>query len=335
MFSAIITNDGVCMLITPIIVKTCLERNLDPFPFLVAICTSANVGSAATLSGNPQNILIGHLSKIYLRSKITWLEFLALCLPAAVVGLLLNTGLLLLYYRKTIKEGMPILYEQIHVKKVEAPESMKEKIFRWIQIILTILVIIALILCFAMGLSVEIVAFVGSVLLVIVDTIFSQDPETAKALLYAVQWDVIIVFSSLFIVVHAFNLTKLPHNLWVLCYPIMRAPLWGVSFFSLILILLSTLVSNVPVVLMVAPEIGSKLAWVILSFAITVGGNFTLISSAANIIVDEKANNANPRLRLDAWKYFKFGFVATVVVTLVGIYIVLLVGKLYGYQLQL
>src|SRR5690554_1795739 len=121
------------MLVTPIVVKVCLETRIDPFPFLVAICTSANIGSGATLSGNPQNILIGHLSKVYLYQKITWLEFLMLCLPGAIVGLLINTGLLVLYYRKDINrvQGNSLLTDQekdLTFATEDEPATTKESI---------------------------------------------------------------------------------------------------------------------------------------------------------------------------------------------------------------
>lgn len=320
------------MLITPLVVKTCLKKGIDPFPFLVAICTSANVGSGAVLSGNPQNILIGHLSQVYLYRKITWLEFLALSLPAGVVGLLLNTGLLVLYYKNDVNVKHHVAYVEHALKQEPEPATYKHKILYWVQTILTIIVMVAFIICFAMGLSIELVTLLGSIMLVIVDTIFNQDANIPKILFAAIQWDVILVFGALFIVVHVFNGTHFPHTLWTLAYPLMTHPYWGVAFFSVILIFLSTLVSNVPVVMMVGPEMKSKLAWVILAWAITVGGNFAIISSAANIIVDEKANSINGTLRLEAWKYFKFGIVTTTIVALSGSYIIYGLGQLYGYD---
>jgi Na+/H+ antiporter NhaD/arsenite permease-like protein len=199
---------------------------------------------------------------------------------------------------------------------------------------LTAFMMIIFVITFAMGLSVEVVTLLGSIFLVVVDTIVEQDIEVPKKLFRAIQWDVIMVFGALFIVVHTFNQTQIPRYLWSSCYFLMKLSVWGPAFFSVVLILLSTLVSNVPVVLMVAPEMKSKLAWIVLSWAITVGGNFTIISSAANIIVDEKANSLCPKLRLGSWNYFKFGAFSTFIVTLCGTYLIILIGKMYDYNLE-
>lgn len=240
---------------------------------------------------------------------------------------------------------MPIVYNHITDKDEGDKEAQtpgepqktttKQRILSWIQTSLSTLVMTGFIISFAFGLSVEIVTLLGSILLVIVDTIVTQDGETAKKLFSSIQWDVILVFAALFIVVHTFNFTRVPHFVWEFCYPLMQVPIAGISFYALVLILLSTLVSNVPVVLMVAPEMKSKLSWIILAWAITVGGNFTVISSAANIIVDEKANSMSPRLRLSLWRYSKFGIPATIIVAMVGTYLILALGHAYGYELEL
>ena len=57
--SAVFSNDVVCLASAPVIAQACLRRRLDPVPFLLALACAANVGSAATLIGNPQNMLIG------------------------------------------------------------------------------------------------------------------------------------------------------------------------------------------------------------------------------------------------------------------------------------
>jgi Na+/H+ antiporter NhaD/arsenite permease-like protein len=202
------------------------------------------------------------------------------------------------------------------------------------QQLLTVGVMVLFVITFALGLSVEVVTLLGSIFLVVVDTICEQNIEVPKRLFKAIQWDVIMVFGALFIVVHTFNQTQIPRYMWSSCYKLMKMAVLGPSFFSLVLILLSTLVSNVPVVLMVAPEMHSKLAWIVLSWAITVGGNFTIISSAANIIVDEKANSLCPKLRLGSWPYFKFGSVSTVIITIIGTYLIMLIGTLYEYRLE-
>ena len=229
------------------------------------------------------------------------------------------------------------MYELIDSELAEdnEPTNLKERMLLKLQQVLTIVIMTVFIITFALGLSVEVVTLLGSIFLVIVDTICERDIEVPKRLFRAIQWDVIMVFGALFIVVHTFNMTQIPRFLWALSVPLMKLQVVGPSFFAFALILLSTLVSNVPVVLMVAPEMKSKLAWIVLSWAITVGGNFTIISSAANIIVDEKANTMSPHLRLGSWDYFKFGVTSTILVTITGTYLLIAIGQgIFGYTLE-
>jgi Na+/H+ antiporter NhaD/arsenite permease-like protein len=79
--SAVLANDIVCLAVAPLLVEGCLRRKLDPLPFLLALACAANVGSAATLIGNPQNMLIGQTL------RLSFVGFLADALVPAIVGL--------------------------------------------------------------------------------------------------------------------------------------------------------------------------------------------------------------------------------------------------------
>ncbi len=62
--SAVFSNDIVCLAMTPVVLRLCLQRGLPPVPFLVGLACAANIGSAATLIGNPQNMLIGSVLQL-------------------------------------------------------------------------------------------------------------------------------------------------------------------------------------------------------------------------------------------------------------------------------
>jgi Na+/H+ antiporter NhaD/arsenite permease-like protein len=94
--SALLVNDTVCLLITPLVVAVIVRGRLPLFPYLMASATSANIGSVATLVGNPQNMIIGHLS------HIPFLRFSASLLPVAAVGLLINYVVLRVGFRKVL-----------------------------------------------------------------------------------------------------------------------------------------------------------------------------------------------------------------------------------------
>jgi len=102
--SAFITNDAVCIFITPLIVKVCQKYGLPGGPFLIALGTSANIGSAATITGNPQNALIA------IKGHISYVDFAKYMMPISFIGLAINYGFLVLMYwrslaRAAVKNG--------------------------------------------------------------------------------------------------------------------------------------------------------------------------------------------------------------------------------------
>jgi len=92
--SALFTNDTCCVVLTEFILKVARQNNLPPQPFLLALATSSNIGSAATPIGNPQNLVIA------VESGISFGQFLLGVFPAMIVGVLTNAAILLLYFWK-------------------------------------------------------------------------------------------------------------------------------------------------------------------------------------------------------------------------------------------
>ena len=92
--SAFITNDAACLVVTPLILKEFIKQKRDRWellPLCLGIATSANIGSAATIFGNPQNAFIASTAKVSL------LEFFIAELPAAILGLIINVVLIYLF----------------------------------------------------------------------------------------------------------------------------------------------------------------------------------------------------------------------------------------------
>jgi uncharacterized membrane protein SirB2 len=96
--SALLVNDTICLMLTPLVVAVIRRGKLPLLPYLIALATSANIGSAATLVGNPQNMIIGHLS------RISFPEFSRALLPVAIVGLAINFLILRFGFRKMLRE---------------------------------------------------------------------------------------------------------------------------------------------------------------------------------------------------------------------------------------
>lgn len=101
LLSALLVNDTVCLFATPLVVRICAAARLPFSPFLLALASSANIGSAATLVGNPQNMIIGGMS------GLGFLPFMAAALPAVGVALAINVGLLWALFRGRLPARMP------------------------------------------------------------------------------------------------------------------------------------------------------------------------------------------------------------------------------------
>jgi Na+/H+ antiporter NhaD/arsenite permease-like protein len=94
--SALLVNDTICLMLTPLVVAVIRRGKLPLLPFLIALATSANIGSVATLVGNPQNMIIGHFS------SIPFSEFAYSLAPAALVGLAINFAIVSFGFRKVL-----------------------------------------------------------------------------------------------------------------------------------------------------------------------------------------------------------------------------------------
>ncbi len=105
--SALVTNDAVCVLGTPIVVSWIKRRRLPAFPFLLALATAANTGSVATLVGNPQNMLCASLGGLEYR------PYLAHMLPVALVALAINHALIAWLFRGPLRLAEEAVPQQL------------------------------------------------------------------------------------------------------------------------------------------------------------------------------------------------------------------------------
>lgn len=296
--SAFLVNDTVCIFLTPVVIAICRRTNLPMGPYLIALATSANIGSSATLVGNPQNMIIGSLSHMAFAKFLYYSGF------AAAAGLAINTVLLCWYYRHSLPK------ELVTTTTEEAKVDHQR-----LQIVggVTLLVITG----FFAGLHLGYTAVAGSLILILSER---KDPREAFS---RVDWALLVFFCSLFIVTVALEKTGLIRQSWLALSPYIHLEnLQGVCMFSGFMAFGSQVVSNVPMVLLTGPyllQINSDFGWVLLAFVTTIAGNLTLIGSVANIIVAEKARDY---YRLGFWEYLRFGFLSTLLVLVVGVGII-------------
>jgi Na+/H+ antiporter NhaD/arsenite permease-like protein len=295
LLSALITNDAVCVLGAPLVVRLIQRHRLPALPFLLAVATGANTGSVATLVGNPQNMLCGLLGGLDYR------QHLLLMLPVAVVGLALNQALLHWSFRAVLAEA-----------RLGAPEPMTAFSARSR---LTLLVIGGSVLAYLLGGDLAWTAAGGFVALMLVHRTDTRD------LWPRIDWALLIFFGGLFVVVAGFSASGAPALLFAR-FPLAageHGPL-GWLRLSSIFLLGSNLVSNVPFILVVKDQMASlgdpRFGWELLTMASTFAGNLTLLGSVANIIVAEAGRDVGG---IGFWQHLRVGLPLTLLTTLLGL----------------
>jgi Na+/H+ antiporter NhaD/arsenite permease-like protein len=254
------------------------------------------VGSVATITGNPQNIIIGSLS------QIAYLPFAARLAPVALIGLALNFAVVALVYRSTLRDtGDPSPPEN---------EPPRPRVYQGLLIKSMTMTMITVGL-FLAGQPIALVALIAAAVLML-------ERVRPERVYRSVDWPLLVMFCGLFVVVHAFEVNVV--RTWGLesWHALLDSPVVMVSGLS---VALSNLVSNVPAVLLFKPlmELMPKpeLAWLSLAMSSTLAGNLTLLGSVANLIVVENARRAG--IELSFGEYLKVGIPLTFLTTLTGI----------------
>ena len=299
--SALLVNDTICLMLTPLVVAVIRRGKLPLLPFLIALVTSANIGSVATLVGNPQNMIIGHFS------RIPFSEFARSLAPAAVVGLTINFGIVSFGFRKVLREAA-ISREPHPIQKLD----------RGLFAIVCI-VFVSIFVCFLAGLNLAWTALAGAALVMVLAR------RDTHEVLKLVDWHLLVFFAALFVVVEGLSDTGLPDAIYRHLQPIFganaTAQAWNLSWFS---VAGSNIFSNVPFVLMAGKWIphfaDPALMWKVLALATTFAGNLTIVGSVANMIVVESARE---HLEIGFWDYARFGIPITILTTVAGTFVLL------------
>jgi Na+/H+ antiporter NhaD/arsenite permease-like protein len=276
--SAVLANDVVVFAMTPMLAIGLLRRGLDPRPFLIALMAAANAGSAATIIGNPQNILIGQFG------GLDFVRFLAVCGPPAGAALLVTFLVVLLVWRRRFALHDPRVQ---HAPSAEATRSSLDRGGMTKGLVATA----ALLALFATPLP-----HVEGVLLVAGALLISRRLSTRR-ILGLVDWHLLVLFAALFMVTHAFDLTGLPDRL----IDALAAHGWPVAsawVLGPLVVLGSNSIGNVPLVMLllqILPEAGPDRLY-FLALVSTLAGNLLLVGSLANIITVERARDVGVEL---------------------------------------
>jgi len=291
-FSAFLVNDAICLVMAPLVLELALGLGRNPVPYLLAVAMASNVGSTATITGNPQNMMIGSFS------QIPYTQFATALAPVALIGLVLTIALLALLHRGEMRgAGLRPRLPRVKANRMLVARSL----------VATALVMA---LFFAGQPPAEAAIVVGALLLL--------TRRVKSARVYAeVDWSLLLMFAGLFIIVAGAERELLrPQTVAA----VGRLHLDAVPVLGVVAAVLSNVVSNVPAVLLLKPFVAAlpdhDRAWLVIAMASTLAGNFTVLGSIANLIVVERA--ARRGIAIGFWDHFRVGAPLTVLTLAVG-----------------
>ncbi len=292
-FSAFLVNDAICLVLAPLVADLTVGLRRNPMPYLLAVAMASNVGSTATITGNPQNIMIGSFS------QIPYAAFAVSLAPVALAGLVLTVLLLALLYRDEFRGGARL-----------EPRRPRVRANRVLVLRALGATAVLVALFFAGQPPAKAAIIIGALLLL--------TRRVKSVRVYAeIDWSLLLMFTGLFIIVAGAERVLLTP---AIVQDVGRLHLASIPVLSLLTAVLSNLVSNVPAVLVLKPFIAAlpdqATAWKVVAMASTLAGNFTVLGSIANLIVVEKA--AQRGIVIGFRDYFRVGAPLTVLTILLG-----------------
>ncbi len=294
LLSAFLVNDAICLVMTPLVLDVVERLKRNPLPYLLAIAMASNIGSVATITGNPQNIIIGSLS------GIPYAAFAAALAPVAAFGLIVTFLLIAVVHRAEFFDG------------ALAKTPLRRPRYHAALLIKTVLVVAIMVILFFLGQPVAKVAILGGAFLLL-----TRRVRPGK-IYREIDWPLLIMFAGLFIVVAGLEKTVIRPHLPLL---IGSLRLDDMAWLGVVTAVLSNIVSNVPAVLVLKPFVTElhdpQRAWLVVAMAATFAGNFTLVGSVANLIVAQRAKARG--VEVDFRSYFLIGAPLTVITIAAGL----------------
>ena len=291
--SAFLVNDAICLVMTPIVMQVVRALDRNPLPYLVAVATASNCGSVATITGNPQNMVIGALS------RIPYPAFTAALAPVAAFGLV------------AVVVAVRLVYAEEFASTGELEPHLYRGRMHPGQVVKASLVCLALAVAFFAVAPPAKAAILGGAFLLVTRAI------KPRRIYRELDGPLLILFAGMFVVVAGAEKALLTPDRIAIAKALGLDAVWRLSLFTAVL---SNIVSNVPAVLALRPFVPTfadpERAWLVVAMSSTLAGNFTLLGSVANLIVAEQARADGAPISF--WAYFKVGAPLTAVTLAAG-----------------
>jgi Na+/H+ antiporter NhaD/arsenite permease-like protein len=292
-FSAFLVNDAVCLVMTPLVIEVTRSLRRDPIPYLLAVAMASNVGSTATITGNPQNMIVGAVS------RIPYTEFAAALAPVALAGIVLVFAVLAALWFHEFRQSTQL------AAKPRSPRIHKP------QLIKAVLVTLSVIAAFFAGVPVAMAAFLAGALLLVTRAI------KAHKVYQEIDGSLLLMFAGLFVVVAAAEKVLLSAEL---VGAVQSSHFANTYILTADTAVLSNIISNVPAVLALKPFVlglaDQHRIWLVIAMSATLAGNLTPVGSVANLIVAERARAAG--IHISLWTYCRAGIPLTLLTLALG-----------------
>lgn len=301
--SALMLNDAVVLILTPAVIRCCRELRAEPIPFLIGVFVSANIGSCATIVGNPQNAYIATYA------GIGFMDFTMEMLPMAIVCLFVSIIMMLALFNGKLSLN----------PTVSEPPRINDRPRLYVTVAIAACTILMFALSNTMNLELSTIAMIGGCLALSVAS--TKGIGTFATVVRRVDWKVLMFFIGLFVIMAGAVSSGLVEGIASM-FPGFSDGAPSPLELTVFSVILSNLISNVPSVILIGDMIpyASPSLWLILSASSTLAGNLTLIGAAANVIVSEEAEKEG--IRFDFRKYLMTGIPVSMV-TLAVMYVFL------------
>ncbi len=329
--SALILNDTVVLLFTPIIVRSCAMMKVDPVPYLISEALAANVGSVATEIGNPQNAYIA------MASGISFVEFSLKLVPVTAVCLALSILIAYVFFKNELSKPIAVpklseggnspspgrkgeakngMWSLVHAMRLEELGKMRERGLPYIALGTLGCVFVGFCAGPQLGMPISMIAVLGAVVLLFVTPVFSKIKP--NKVLQSVDWTVLLFFVGLFVVLRGVADSGLL-SVFEDGFDTASGGRSGeTTWLYVICSVLSNLISNVPAVMLLAGSVPmTHEAWIALAASSTLAGNATILGAAANIIVAESASKMG--VEVGFWRFMKVGMPVTLATLFVSL----------------
>ncbi len=299
--SALFINDTICLLFTPLLLTALSKTSLNPVPFLIALATSSNIGSVVTLTGNPQNMIVGVLS------GWSYWKFCLYMLPIGCLALILNVTVIYFFFRKDLAQrGFDHL--DLSVPLLDGDLMTRLGI-----------VLVGIFLGFTFSRNLPLVSLMGGTAALVFSGV------KPSYVMERINWSLLLFFACLFIVVSGVKKVGVVDMLYMWIEPLLgQSPSEQIVGFSIFSVVACNLVSNVPYVILASQWIDRfsdpLVMWLVLAMSSTFAGNLTIVGSVANMIVMELSRDT---VHIGFLEFLKVGLTVTLLSVTVGVVIII------------